>query len=255
MQKSTGKQMVKYQKKVSFFTVYETWFNYQPHFWNIFSLNAFMHLKNAGDTKIFAVQENSHTLELNLEQSPDVLSSNFSKQIRQQVRIAENEGTVCYFHNEIELFAEFFNDFAQKKKTFNTSTARLRELGNSVQFSFAKNNGQVLAAHSYLVDPEIGIVRHLHSATKRLDENVDRNLVGRANKYLTVKDIFHFKEMGYKVFDFGGYAKDTTDESLKGINNYKLLFGGTVVTCRNYYSYGYWLMKKMSKLLGLSGRL
>jgi len=52
---------------------------------------------------------------------------------------------------------------------------------------------------------------------------MDRNLVGRANKYLTVKNILHFKEEGYKTFDFGGYAKDTSDESLKGINNYKLL--------------------------------
>ena len=65
----------------------------------------------------------------------------------------------------------------------------------------------------------------------------------------------YFKEQGFKVFDFGGYAKDTTDESLKGINNYKLLFRGKVVPCDDYYSYGYWLLKKVSKLLDLSGEL
>ena len=128
-------------------------------------------------------------------------------------------------------------------------------MGDSVKLSFATNNGEILAAHSYIIDEEVGIVRHLHSATKRLDEQYDRNLIGRANKYLTVKDILYFKEKGFKTFDFGGYAKDTPDESLKGINNYKLLFGGTVVTCIDYYSYNYWLLKRLSKLMGLSGKL
>ncbi|MEP7108288.1 MAG: hypothetical protein ABI760_09895 [Ferruginibacter sp.] len=221
----------------------------------MFSLNVFLHLKNCDNKKIPAVQNNSHTIELKLEQDTEVIFSNFSKQIRQQVRIAENEGTICYFHNEIDRFVDFFNEFALKKETFTTSKRKIIELGDSVKLSFAVNKGQILAAHSYLVDPEVGIVRHLHSATKRLDEQFDRNLIGRSNKYLTVKDILYFKEMGFKVFDFGGYAKDTKDESLKGINNYKLLFGGKIVTCLDYYSYSYWLLKKISKLLGLSGKL
>ncbi|MEO7523658.1 MAG: hypothetical protein ABIT58_06150 [Ferruginibacter sp.] len=197
----------------------------------------------------------SHTLELDLEQSEEVIFSNFSKQIRQQVKIAEKEGTTCYFHERVDEFADFFNEFAAKKDTFTTSKDKILELGDAIKLSFAEKDGQVLAAHSYLVDEEIGIVRHHHSATKRLDENFDRNLIGRANKYLTVRDILYFKEMGFKIFDFGGYAKDTDDESLKGINNYKLLFGGQLVPCINYYSYNYWLLKKVSKLLGLSGKL
>lgn len=248
--------MIKYHKKIFIFSVKESWFTYEPKFWDIFSLHVFLHLKNKGNKRIPGVRDiNSHTIELNLDPDKEVIFANFSKQIRQQVKIAENEGTVCYFHNEIDQFVEFFNEFAVKKDTFTTSRKKLMELGDSVKLSFAVNNGQILAAHSYLVDKEIGIVRHLHSATKRLDEQYDRNLIGRANKYLTVKDILFFKENGYKIFDFGGYAKDTTDESLKGINNYKLLFGGQVVPCLDYYSYNYWLLKKLSKMLGLGGKL
>jgi len=88
-----------------------------------------------------------------------------------------------------------------------------------------------------------------------LDENFDRNLIGRANKYLTVTDINYFKEQGFKTFDFGGFAKDTENESLKGINNYKLQFGGELVRCTNYYSFNYWILKKISKLLNLSGKV
>lgn len=247
--------MIRYNKKLFIFNINETWFNYEYSIWNIFKMNVFMHVKNAESKKKTGKLEIKHTLELDLEQNIEVIFSNFSKQIRQQVKIAENEGTTCYFHQKVEKFAEFFNDFAIKKETFTTSKEKILELGDSVKLSFAENNGQVLAAHSYLVDKKIGIVRHLHSASKRLDEQFDRNLIGRANKFLTVKDILYFKEQGYKIFDFGGFAKDTEDESLKGINNYKLLFGGNVVPCYNYYSYGYWFLKSLAKAFGLSGKL
>ena len=214
-----------------------------------------MQLKYSDRKRISGIPKTWHTLELNLEQDIELIFSNFSKQIRQQVKIAENEGTCCYFHTEVEKFADFFNEFAVKKDTYTTSKEKIFELKSAVKLSFAENNGQILAAHSYLVDEEAGIVVQLHSATKRLDENFDRNLIGRTNKYLTVKDILYFKELGFKIFDFGGYAKDTEDESLKGINNYKLLFGGKAATYYNYYSYSYFFLKKVAKLLGVSGNL
>jgi lipid II:glycine glycyltransferase (peptidoglycan interpeptide bridge formation enzyme) len=217
-------------------------------------LNAFFHLKNT-TKRVPGIRVDSHTLELDLTQDMEVIISNFSKQVRQQTKIAEKEGTSCYFHKDIDQFVVFFNDFAAKKDTWTTSKNRIEEMGDVIKLSFAVNNGQILAAHSYMVDNEMGIVRHLHSATKRLDETFDRNLIGRANKYLTVTDIVYFKKNGLKVFDFGGYAKDTDNESLKGINNYKLLFGGKLVTCINYYSINYWLIKRLVNLIGMSGKI
>ena len=255
IKKMNEKLMVRYHKKVFFFNVYESWFTYKYEFWNIFSLNAFFHLKDFKNTKVPGIQDNSYTIELNLEQDKEIIIANFSKQIRQQTKIAESEGTICYFHNDVDKFISFFNEFAIKKHIITTSKDVIIKMGNTVKMSFAVHNGQILAAHSYLVDTEVGIVRHLHSATKRLDDQYDRNLIGRVNKYLTVNDIFYFKEMGFKIFDFGGYAKDTTNDSLKGINNYKLLFGGSIVTCINYYSYNYWLLKRLSRLLKLSGKM
>ena len=246
--------MVRYYKKVSFFKVYESWFTYQFQLKHLFSLNAFFHLKNKKKW-IPAIGKKTYTLELNLEDDVDVITLKFNKQIRQQVKIAEKEGTTCCFENEIEKFVEFFNDFAKKKDTWLTTEQRIRDMGDHVKLSFALNNGVILAAHSYIVDREIGIVRQLHSATKRLDENYDRNFIGRANKYLTVKDMFYFKENGFKIFDFGGFAKDTENESLKGINNFKLQFGGELTACTDYYSVNYWLLKKISKLVKVSGNV
>ena len=247
--------MVSYYKRVSFFKVYEAWFTYQFRLKNLFSLNVFFHLKDKKQW-IPAIENKTYTLELNLENDIDTISSKFNKQIRQQVKIAEKEGVTCYFHNDVQGFVEFFNDFAKKKDTWLTSEQRIRDMGDQIKLSFAVNHaGIILAAHSYIIDNEIGIVRQLHSATKRLDEDYNRNLIGRANKYLTVTDIFYFKQNGFKIFDFGGFAKDTENESLKGINNFKLQFGGDLTTCTNYYSINYWLLKKVSKLVKVQGNV
>lgn len=246
--------MIKYYKSFHFLKVYESWFIYKFRLKDIFTLNVHFHVKNSRHS-IFGIKEISYTLEIDLEKSVEDITANFSKQIRQQSKIAEKEETVCYFHTNIDEFVDFFNDFASKKDTWTTSKKRMIELGGNVKMSFAVNNGQMLAAHSYLIDSELGIVRHLHSATKRLDESYDRNLIGRANKYLTVTDIFYFKQQGFKIFDFGGFAKDTKDESLKGINNYKLLFGGKLVPCFNYFSVNYWLLKNLIAKMGIAGKV
>lgn len=248
--------MIRYYKKFYFIKVYENWFQYKYRLSNVFGLNVYWHVKKQDRKTIPATRFISHTIELDLNQETDAINAGFSKQIRQQARIAETEGINCSFNiTDIDTFVEFFNDFARKKNTNLVSRRRMEEFGEGIKLSFALYNGELLAAHSYLVDKEAGIVRHHHAATRRLDDQIDRNLIGRANKYLTVKNIHHFKEEGYKTFDFGGYARDTTDESLKGINNYKLLFGGTVVESVNYFSYGYWLLKKLSKLLGMEGKV
>ncbi len=247
--------MLEYTKKVFFFKIKESWFKKAPDFSNYFTLSVSRHVKTNIVNQAYCIKEHVHTIELSLLPDEPIILKNFSKQVRQQVKISQSEGTECFFENDVKKFVTFFNDFASQKKTFLTSEQRIIELGNSVKISFAINDSNILAAHSYLVDPDQGIVRHLHSATKRLDKKLDKNLIGRANKYLMVNDILYFKNEGYTIFDFGGYAKSTNDKSLEGINNYKLLFGGLIVESNDYYSYSYWFLKKVVKILGLSGKL
>lgn len=248
--------MIRYYKKFYFLKVYENWFQYKYRLQDMMGLNVYWNVKRQDTKNIPAIKNISHTIELDLQQEAEAIVANFSKQIRQQARVAETEGVQCSFDNkETDRFVDFYNDFAKKKNTYLVSNRRMAEFGENIRLSFAFYNGELLAAHSYLTDKEAGVVRHHHAATRRLDESIDRNLIGRANKYLTTRNILYFKEQGYHTFDFGGYAKDTTDESLKGINNYKLLFGGKVVESVNYFSYSYWLLKKISGLLGLGGKV
>ncbi|MDB5280386.1 MAG: hypothetical protein JWR61_5341 [Ferruginibacter sp.] len=243
--------MIKYYKKKSFLQIEECWFDGAITFKDLFSLKVIYHNKNS--PSFWGIKETTHTLELDLEQEKEQILANFSKAYRQQIRKAEEEGITVESTSNIEEFVAFFNEFASKKGTYSTSRQRILEKKNYLQMSFAKHQNSVIAAQSFLVDEDKKIIRHYQTANKRFDDSLNKNFVGYANKFLLVTNIMRFKEEGYKIFDFGGYAANTTDPSLLGINNYKLKFGGTVVECKDYYSIPFWLMRKTAKLFGLNG--
>jgi lipid II:glycine glycyltransferase (peptidoglycan interpeptide bridge formation enzyme) len=243
--------MVSYYKKISFLKIQESWFDGKMGLRDLFSLKVVLHLKSK--KQMFGIKEITHTLELDLELEKETIFANFSKANRQQIRKSEESGVVIEKGTDIEKFVTFFNDFAIKKGTFTTSKERILEKKDCLEISFASYEGNLLAAQSYIVDKDQKIVRHYQTANKRFEDTLNKNFVGQANKYLLVTNLMRFKEEGYKIFDFGGYVVDTADESLLGINNYKIKFGGTIVECKDYYSVPYWLLKKIGRLLGTAG--
>lgn len=247
--------MITYSKKNRFFKIKMSWFEYRHSLAGLFSINGYFHVKNTDREKIPAVKKVSHTVEVDLLQDEAMIFENLAKQVKQQFKTCEKEGIQCVFSNDIDKFVAFFNDFAIKRNTYTTSRERVEEIGSKLKICFAEKDGLPLVAHSYLEDEETGTARILHSATARLDDSFDKNLVGKAHKYLTVKSMLHYKNKGFRVFDLGGYAANTTDKGLQGINHFKMMFGGKVVPCNDYYSYPYWLFKKVSALLGLSAQV
>ncbi len=241
--------MISYQKKFYFFKVRETWFTYDFKLKNLFGLNIHSHVKQSGNRKPSGIRSVSHTVELSLLPSEEEILANFRNTVKQEIRKSEKEGVECSFERDVDTFVSFYNDFANAKNIYPTNKKMIERIGDHFVISFAKLNGEVLAAHSYLVDKEIGIARLFHSASRRLDDTFDRNVIGRANKLLTAKDIFHFKEKGFKLMDFGGYAENTEDKSLKGINEFKLSFGGTKVECYNYHSLPYFILNRIAAKL------
>lgn len=245
--------MIKYCKKIYFKQIQESWFDGNIGFWDLFSFKAVYHLKTK--RAMWAIEEITHTIELDLEQDKQTIFSNFSKSYRQQIRKAEEDGITIETNNDIETFVEFFNKFAVKKGTFSTSTDRIIEKKDYLVISIAKHNNIILAAHSYLIDRDLKILRHYQTSNTRFEDNLNKNFVGQANKYLLATNLIKFKAEGFKIFDFGGYANNTTDESLLGINNYKLKFGGKIVECKNYYSLPFWILKKIGGLFGSKGTI
>jgi|KBSMisStaDraftv2_1062788.scaffolds.fasta_scaffold00187_17 lipid II:glycine glycyltransferase (peptidoglycan interpeptide bridge formation enzyme) len=243
--------MVSFDKRFSVLTVHENWFDLRYKATDLFGLTAYMHVKDSLKKIPFGIKEASHTVENDLKQGKDSLFGNFSKDYRRQIRKAEEEGMECSFREDIDEFVRIYNEFAASKKVNLTSRQRIEEMKEFFQMSFVSYQGITLAAHSYLMDKDLRIVRAYHSATQRLSGEFDKNLVGRANKLLHYKDMLHYKELGYEIYDFGGYTQDAQDKGLQGINEFKLNFGGTIVSCNNYYTIPYFIVKKAAGALGM----
>lgn len=242
--------MVSFKKKFYLFKVRDTWFRYQSGLSNLFTLQTYSFVQNPEKiTTPLCIKSITHTVELPLLDDIDLIFSKFKTTVRQEVRKAEEAGVECLHKDDIEKFIPFYNDFAALKKLYPAQRNMILGIGENFKTSFAMLNGEILVAHSYIVDQELGITRLFQSASKRLDENFDKKIIGFANKLLTAKDIAHFKATGFKVMDFGGFAENTDNKSLKGINDFKLSFGGQKAACTNYHSVFYYVLKKLAEKL------
>src|SRR6187402_3778160 len=147
--------MISYKKKFYFFKVRETWFNYHSKFSDLFTLNIYSHVKNNDSGNSFTVKKNSYTVELSLLPDTEEIISNFRNTVKQEIRKSEKEGVECAFENDVDTFVGFYNDFAKAKNIYPASKEMINRIGSRFQTSFAKLNGELLAAHSYLVDEEL----------------------------------------------------------------------------------------------------
>ena len=100
----------------------------------------------------------------------------------------------------------------------------------------AEYQGEVLAGIVFLEGKNT--VEAWLGATVRLDtEKEKRTLAGYANRLIEWEAIKHYKERGFKEYDLGGIWPEeeaSKDPNKMGVNNFKLKFGGEVVT-RYYY--------------------
>lgn len=246
--------MVRFKKKFLFLNVVENWFHCDPSGLDMVLPNAYLHVKDRAKKLVPGFSDITYTVENDLTQDHDTIYAGFLKSLRQQIRQSEELGITCSFHNDVDGFVRFFNEFAASKNLAPTSIRRMEEMKAFIHLSYAMLDGEVLVAHSTLVDEKNKIARAFHSASKRLDDSFDKNLIGKANKVLHYRDMMHFKELGYTVYDFGGYTENTEDKALQGINTFKLSFGGQKVACRNYYTVSYYLLRKLGQWMGALGK-
>jgi|GEM_PF-3822976 len=145
-------------------------------------------------------------------------------------------------------------EFADRMKIPMVTLNYLRTLnkGNrlNVSYVYDKNN-VMLAAHGYRLSehrPELAYsIRPFEAgATKeRL------NLLAKANRYGHYRDMLQFKSMGYEMYDFGGVSDGKScDRKWNNIDEFKLYFGGQVVTYYNSILYNTVKSKVYLKLRG-----
>lgn len=175
------------------------------------------------------------TTHIDLSKNETDLLDDMDKGTSYEIRRAEREGITADAFGSIEEFVPFFNAFA-KTKGIEGADMKYMNYNRKMVITRAFHKDDLLVMHAYVEDDKRG--RLNMSASRMIEEGEDfkkmRALIGYANRYLHFHDILYFQKQNKQVYDFGGYAKDTEDKSLIGINKFKLGFGGEIVEEFNY---------------------
>jgi lipid II:glycine glycyltransferase (peptidoglycan interpeptide bridge formation enzyme) len=195
----------------------------------------------------FMKEKVSHTIEVDLSIDEDQILNGMDKGTKYEVRRCLKENLVIENINEISTFIEFYNHFAKIKNLNLISKDNLNFSPDLILRGIKNIENQFLSIHVYVVNESGAIARLLYSATniELFDDN--KALIGRANRLLHYDDMLYFKSNGYKRYDLGGYAHNTEDKLLKGINKFKKGFGGSV---REVYIYEPIIINVLKNLYG-----
>lgn len=241
--------MIQLRKKFYLFKLIDHYFHTKSTWSNFWSIRKYSFLPENHPTPLGCIGMKFHTVLLDMRPTEEELFIGFRSTVRQNIRKAEKLGMVADFNQDLIGFLSFYNDFAKSKGLYPISENFANELKENFIVSWVRFEGEVLSAGLSLYDEKLGITYDYLAGSRRLDERFDRNLVGLAGKLMKKEEIMFFKHMGIQTYDFGGYAFETNDKSLMGINEYKLSFGGKVELLINFNTLPYYILNKVSLFL------
>jgi len=235
--------MVLIKRKKYGVTYYQKWFYDEIDLADAFRIVAYRQLSKRVSLQPFAM-EISYSIVIDLSRTIDEIFAQFAKQTRHQIKKAEQEGVKVTFDVQDKEFIDFFNKFAALRNLPIMTTSKLESFKNNKIIVASYVDTVPCAMRLYICDGKIA--RSICSAT-RTDNKIPTSILGWSNKLMRFETIKYLKEHGYETYDLGGYAKDTQDPKLRGINVFKESFGGTIVEQYNYYSPLYKLAMKLGK--------
>lgn len=217
--------------KFPFFKKKEIWF-YNGELVNEVDYTTYSYVLNDFNLK-FDSQLKEFTSTIDLTQSETALFNSINNTFKYHIRKAQLLN-FKYISNtkasiqDCKKLIHSFKKFAAEKKITPMNQRRifaLQKSGNII-ITKIKNEDIDIATHVYLFDEQRIILMHTFH---NLDHTKHQER-GYANKFLHWKDILLFKEMSFKVYDFGGIDL----EKVPGISNFKLSFGGTIEEVNSY---------------------
>lgn len=225
------------------------WFNSSTEEMNPFGLNHYMNCQST-QPKIGFLRTISYTKFIDLTIDTNELLKSFAKDTQYKIRRAQREGVEFSDQITLQEFVEFYNIFADTKQRKNLTYNLLEPLVKNLKITKAMAGDKCLVVHLYLCDQTASRAQIRYSATHfRKETNHDTvNLIGYANRFLHYSDMCYFKNIGYKIYDLGGYAYQTDNQELAKINKFKDFFHGTLVKEGNYISIPLLLLQKVKEI-------
>ncbi len=173
------------------------------------------------------------TLVSNLQLDEEELFAKLHKYPREAIRRASGHMDFEILNSDnLGEFVAQYNVFAKSKglNTYNTPLMKAYNEQNRLTVTKVSLDNKPLIYCSYIDDGNC--VRGLTLANNyRLESStLNRNIFGRASRYLEWRSMLYFKERGLKKYDWGGYS---TSEETKNIAQYKKAFGGELEYSNN----------------------
>jgi hypothetical protein len=170
---------------------------------------------------------------VDLSVEEDKLFNNISKGFRYEIRRASGkDGLTCRVDfsptgASLEAFISFYEQFSRFRGVRPANTDKLQLLiakGNLVLSSVQSVTTDLpLVMHCYIVEKNRARLYYSATQPRPVSGSDDKQLIGRANKLLHWETMLEMKRNGFTTYDFGGISKG---EALKGIDDFKLQFGG-----------------------------
>lgn len=202
------------------------WFSYS------FIPASFKNIYSRADSSVrkFFIEEQHLTLVTDLTQSEDSILKRLSSTVRNEIR--RNCSLTFSTRNTSKDLIAFYDAFAETKKINKIGKRVWKYPSSNIIWTVAEFDGQLLAAHAYIVYNKH--VRLLYSGNARflLDDNKPKNLIPLANKQLHWHDLIYFKDKGYQTYDWGGID----DILYPGVATFKRSFGGQDTIVYTYIS-------------------
>lgn len=225
------------------------WFAAKPKPADALRLTYYYHCKFTGPVKGFE-RHAKFTKLVDVSRPDEAIQKDFRKNTQYEVRRAQKEGLAFSLVDNPDVFLQFYNGFAATKDQPPMDAKVLRSYWPTMAVTQMTNAAEVLVMHSYVMDKTLGRATLYHSASQfRGAEGEDgqqkRNTIGRANRLLHFRDMTWLRDQGFKTYDFGGYAANTTDPALQHINDFKDSFGGELVEESNYASVAITLLRRV----------
>lgn len=193
---------------------------------DIFKSIYFENYQGKGSIPFYYKRFNGNTIMLDLTQTEEEILAGMKSNTRNEIRRAEKEGCTFAYDQDYESFVPFYNDFSYSKGLNDyMHLDRLKKYKNTI-ITKVYHEGKVLAMHATAFDDDLHYAYLLYSCSPRLDETIDRKLVGWANRYLHYMDFKLFKSMGYSKYDWSGVCLDESKPDRYKIGQFKASFGG-----------------------------
>jgi lipid II:glycine glycyltransferase (peptidoglycan interpeptide bridge formation enzyme) len=170
------------------------------------------------------------TLLIDLSLNEDVLWKSLRKSTRGDIKAAAASlpHEIEFFHTDPDSHCfDFLTHFCSQKSLPVPNRSSFKKQLHSGIISCCHLDGEIDVLHFHLLDRECSRARLLWSA--RALEDKARNRTIRLNKLLHWNELLYFKnQLRMLTYDWGGVA--LTDEALRGVDEFKKGFGGTLVT-------------------------